>query len=357
MGRAALAGSRRRDSERVSTAAMAARSPLATWIAGEAGLARLRRRLGQAPLLLLPRDRQWRRLTPNWAGCLALARSGLPFHAVAERRYDRSANPRRLAPALESGATVYLPQAHEVLPRVARLMVAIRAGLLGPFREECSFLFIVDGQGRDGMGLHHDGPVDAFWLQLAGGRTVTIGPPVGPRTPQDLDNALAERGGPGWRTLDLRPGTLFYLPPFTPHRVICRGRSLALSLTWTRPRRRRATARARAASLASWPVVSGRATVIPVVSSRLWTQVPAVVETANGRASLLTPAGRVALPGSARPPSRLLATMPSLPRSALRGRHRQAVEQLLAHGVLDTRDLPLAILPADPASLDGWRFA
>ena len=36
------------------------------------------------------------------------------------------------------------------------------------------------------MGLHHDGPVDAFWLQLEGRRTVTLGAPVAPGTPQDL---------------------------------------------------------------------------------------------------------------------------------------------------------------------------
>ena len=335
----------------------AGRSPLATWVAGGAALARLRGRLGRGPLVMAPLNREWRRVAPGWLGCLALARAGVPFHVVAERRYDRSANLPRLAPALESGATVYLPQAHEVLPRVARLMVAIRASLLGPFREECSFLFLVDGRGREGMGLHHDGGVDSFWLQLKGRRTVTIGPPVSPRTPQDLRADLATRGGRGWQTLDLRPGTLFYLPPFTPHRVICRGRSLALSLTWAQPRRRRATERARAASLASWPVVSGRAAAIPRASARLWTQAPAVVEKEDGVASLQTAEGRVPLPRSARPLAGLLATMSSLPRTSLRGRRRETIEALIAHGVLDTRDLPIAILPADPAALDGWRFA
>jgi hypothetical protein len=333
------------------------RSPLATWVSGEAAVARLRRRLGRGPLVLRPRDREWRRLTPDWRGCLALAGSGLPFHIVAERRYDRSADRRRLGPALERGATVYLPQAHEVLPKVARLMVAIRAQLLGACREECAFLFLVDGQGRDGMGLHHDGSVDAFWVQLAGRRTVTLGPPVHARAPQDLDNDKAERGGPGWRTLDLDPGTLLYLPPFTPHRVLCRGRSLALSLTWKPPRRQRSTSRARAASLASWPIASGQAIAIPRSSDRLWTQVPVVVEGARSGAVLVTPEGRVALPVSAERLSRRLAAMPSLPRSALRGRHRRAVEWLLAQGILDDRDLPTAIQPADPTSLDGWRFA
>jgi len=211
-------------------------------------------------MALSPPDAAWRRLAPGWAGALALARAGVPFPLVSDRRYDRSGDPRRLREALDAGATVYFPQAHEVLPRVARLMVAVRAGLLGPLREESSFLFIVKGRGREGMGLHHDGRVDAFWLQLEGRRTVTLGPPVRPGTAQDLPNALADRGGPGWRTFDLTPGTLFYLPPFTPHRVLCRGRSLALSLTWSAPVGRAVSARARAASLAAWPVASGRAT-------------------------------------------------------------------------------------------------
>ena len=40
----------------------------------------------------------------------------------------------------------------------------------------------------------------------------------------------------------------------------------------------------------------------------------------------------------------------------LRGTHRSTLATLLAHGVLDPRDLPQAILPSDPAALDGWRF-
>ena len=138
-----------------------------------------------------------------------------------ERRYDRSGDPRRLRAALRAGATVYLPQVHQVLPRVMRLMVALRAGLLGPFREEASFLFLVDGQGRAGLGLHHDGDVDAFWLQLEGRRRVTLGPPVLPGARQEM--TAAPRRGAGWRTLELRPGSLLHLPPRTPHEVICHG--------------------------------------------------------------------------------------------------------------------------------------
>ena len=293
-------------------------------------------------------------MAPGWEGCLALARSGLPFHVVAERRYDRSGDRRRLPRALATGATVYVPQAHEALPRVARLVVAIRAEVLGAHREESSFLFMVEGRGREGMGLHHDGRVDAFWLQLSGRRTVTIGPPVRPGTPADLDASPATGG---WRTLDLDPGTLLYLPPFTPHRVLCRGRSLALSLTWSRPRRQGRT-RARARSLAAWPVTSGRATPIPRPSAdRLWTQTPAALEAGRASVRLWTAAGHIDLPASARALAASLAAMPSLPRSALRGRHGPAVRTLLEHGILDARDLPRAIVPAEPADLDGWRFS
>src|SRR3972149_4257628 len=126
-----------------------------------------------------------------------------------------------------------------------RLMVTLRIAFIGPAQEECSFLFMVEGRGRPAMGLHHDGDVESFWLQIEGRRTVTIGPPVPPGTPEDLP--------PGWP------------PP--------RGRGPAL------------------------------------MPSRL--------------------------PGGARALGR---------------------DSLVEHGVLALRDLPLVILPADPAALDGWGF-
>src|SRR5439155_1334542 len=151
------------------------------------------------------------------------------------------------------------------LPRIARLMVALRQELLGPRRDESSFLFLVEGRGREGMGLHHDGDVDAFWVQLEGRRTATLGPPVAPRTPLDLDGR--RRGEAGWHTLDLPPGSLLYLPPRIPHTVVCHGRSLALSLTWSRRRAR--------VPRTAWDVVSGRASPRPRQDPRwLWTQVP-----------------------------------------------------------------------------------
>ena len=76
------------------------------------------------------------------------------------------------------------------------------------------------------LGFHHDGAVHAFWLQLEGRRTVTIGPPVPPRTPLDLPDTVAGRDAARWRTIDLEPGSLFHLPPRTPHRVVCHRRSL-----------------------------------------------------------------------------------------------------------------------------------
>src|SRR4030095_2668460 len=117
-------------------------------------------------------------------------------HTALERRYDHSSDPRRLPRALAAGESVYFPQAHQVLPRVARLMVALRAAFLGGGREETSFLFLAEGRGREALGLHHDGEVDAFWLQVEGRRLVTIGPAVPPGTPEDL-RARALRGPGG----------------------------------------------------------------------------------------------------------------------------------------------------------------
>ena len=236
---------------RVTGGGRAMRSPLASWFpSGRAREAFRRRALGRQSIVLPPRDRAWRGIAPDFAGSVQMAGTGLPFQIVAEREVDRSGDPRRLAAALAAGQTTYLPQVHQVLPRLTRLMVGLRSAFFGPVagvaREECSFLFIVEGAGRAGMGLHHDGEVDAFWLQLEGRRTVTIGPRVRPGTPEELDEGLA-RGNrrAGWRTFDLEPGTLFHLPARTPHAVVCRGRSLAVTLTWARGTRRGGRARGR----------------------------------------------------------------------------------------------------------------
>jgi hypothetical protein len=335
-------------------------SPLATWVADAPALARFQRRyLGRRPALLPPRDRAWRTLTPDFAEARSLAASGVPFQIVADRRYDRSGDRARLRRALAEGATVYLPQIHQVLPRVMRLMVALRTMLRRAGGEETSFLFLVQGQGRRGMGLHHDGDVDAVWLQLAGCRTVTIGPRARPGPSRDIDDRRTRPGAGRWSTRDLAPGTLFYLPPYTPHAVVCHGRSLALSLTWGPPPRQR-SARQDAGALTNWNVISGRAVPRPRRDRRrLWTQVPVAsgpLDRARRRLPLWTPDGVVWLPAEARRLARALATMPSLTPGEAR-RPDGALEILLAHGILGDEDLPLRIVPDDPKALDGWRFA
>ena len=294
-----------------------------------------------------------------------MAGSGLPFQIAAERRVDRSGDPRRLATALASGQTAYLPQVHQVLPRLMRLMVSLRSAFFRPApagpREECSFLFIVEGAGRAGMGLHHDGDVDAFWLQLEGRRTVTIGPRVPSGTPEELEDRAPPSGRrTGWRTFDLEPGTLFHLPAWTPHAVVCRRRSLAVTLTWGRAARtgeRSARRRDPLAGLLRWDVVSGFAEPIPPARPRtLWAQVPVLIRPAGREPDLRvwTPDGEgPRLPARAGPWADRLLLMPRLsrPRALLAG-----LEPLIDAGILAPHDLPLRIRPDDPAALDGWRF-
>jgi mannose-6-phosphate isomerase-like protein (cupin superfamily) len=336
-------------------AAASVRTPLSTWFADAAAVACFRReRLGRAPHVLPPRDPAWRTIAPTFAGVRQLAASGLPFHVVAHGRDTRSSDGRRLRRALAAGDTVFLPQVHQILPRLARLMVALRVGLLGPRPEECSFMFLVEGRGRPGMGVHHDGAVDSFWLQLEGRRTVTIGPPVPAGTPEELRGRAVARG-PGWRTLELTPGTLFYLPPRTPHDVVCHRRSLALSLTW-RPRRRGARRRVRT-NLPTWDVVSGQVERRPRSHhDRVWIQVPTITgrrDRARKRQSVHTPDGTIWLPASARSLAPHLDLMPNFPPQALPPRW---IQPLRAHGILAPHDLPQLILPASPAALDAWKF-
>ncbi len=328
-------------------------TPLTTWFSGEAAITRFRReRLGRRPVVLTPRDAAWRSIVPPFDTALAMAAAGLPFQIAADRRYDRSGDRRRLRRAVAAGKTVFVPQAHQVLPRLARLMVALRAAFFGPFREECSFLFAVQGRGREGMGLHHDGEVDSIWLQLEGRRTVTLGPRVPRGTPEEMSDDRARKH---WPTLALAPGTLLSMPPRTPHRVVCHGRSLAVSLTWARARTRRPRVSA-AEALAAWDVVSGRVDRLPAAArGRVWTQVPAVMAGRGPAVRVRTGEGAaITLPRSARGLARHLAMMPALARG---GRDAAAKALLMRHGVLAPHELPLRILPDEPASLDGWRFA
>lgn len=245
-----------------------------------------------------------------------------------------------------------------------RLMVALRASFLGGGREECSFLFLAEGRGREALGLHHDGETDAFWLQLEGRRHLTVGPPVPRGTPEDLDPRVipARRAGApqpsgGWWSGTLGPGTLLYLPPRTPHRVVYHGRSLALSLTWKRPGRR---ARPDPAALLDWDVAPGRADRVPPASrDRLWAQAPALAGHLRPGAPVFTlrvPGGALSLPASAHALARRLAVMPWWLGVGVPPRG-SALALLLAHGLIARRDLPLRIVPAEPKALDGWRFA
>jgi hypothetical protein len=380
------------------------RSPLATWFPDRAAIRRFRTAsLGRAVAVLPARGESWRAVAPGYRDAVAMAGSGLPFQIAAGREYDRAGDPSRLQPALARGATVFLPQVHQVLPRLARLMVALRATLLGPFREECSFLFIAEGASREAMGLHHDGETDQFWLQLEGRRTVTIGRPVAPGVPADLPARALSRSR--WRTLRLPPGSLFYMPPRTPHRVVCHERSLAVSLTWkaldpreavaalldaaggdagrpgarppadcasrhgyarlvrdtlrragAAPTRDRVLHRAHALGLTAWDVVSGRADPIPPPrAGQLWTQVPACpVDTGRGGTLVIAGGGEIRLPPAARA---LAARLPAMPALAVAGAAPEAVRILVEHGILAPRDLPLRLVPTDLRSLDGWHFA
>lgn len=330
-------------------------SPLATWFDGPDAIARFRRRaLGQATVVLRPRDRGWRAIAPAFDAVVGLARAGVPFQTALDRHYDRSGNARVLRRALREGRTIFFPQVHQVLPRVARLMVALRVALLGPVGDECSYLFAVEGSGREGMGLHHDGDIDAFWVQLEGRRTVTIGPRVGPRTPLDLPDHLLVRDATRWRTIDLAPGTLVHLPPRTPHRVVCHGRSLAISLTWSR-----AGHAVRSQRAPDWDVVAGHADAIPrAVRDRLWVQVPVVagpIDRHRGDFLLSTADGdAVRLPADVHRWATGLATMPSLRRGAVPA---GALDPLVRSGILAPADLPLVVRPANPRNLDGRHFA
>jgi hypothetical protein len=329
-------------------------TPLTSWFSGAAAVARARSRLSspcRAPVLFRARDRAWRALAPPFDDVVALTSQGLPFQIAAQRRYDRAGRVARLRPALADGKTVFLPQVHQVLPRVMRLMVALRAAFMGAGREETSFLFLVDGTGREGLGLHHDGDVHAFWLQLEGRRTVTLGRPVARDTPQELPDRAGRRDA-GFTTRALPPGSLLYLPPRTPHRVVCYERSLALSLTWSvRPRRASGPD-----TLVAWDVTSGRVPVIPSSSrTRVWTQVPAVATRVDRHGvTLALPEGaRARVPRAAGRVVQELGMMGSFRRDAL----GDALPALEAHGIVAPQELPLVVVPDAPASLDGWRFA
>jgi len=196
------------------------------------------------------------------------------------------------------------------------------------------------------------------WRQLEGRRTVIVGPPVRRGTPLDIETP-APAGEVRWATFDLDPGSLFSLPPRTPHEVVCHARSLALSFTWARGGRpRQSVPGARTESLARWDVASGRVSAMPRRHrDRLWTQVPVLAGPLHrhGRTfTLWTPDGPHRLPSTVRPLVARLTFMPVLRAST--GRARPTLRHVTDLGILAPHDLPLRIVPEDPRALDGWDF-
>lgn len=384
---------------------MTAHTPLATWFPDRPSLLGVARRRPRVATVFPPLDRGFRALVPSFEEVLAMASSGLPVHVAANRKTDPRPTARRVRAAAASGDTIYLPQAHQVLPRVMRLIAAMRSGILGPFREARSFLFAVEGRGRIGMGLHHDGDVESFWIQIEGRRTVTVGPPAPPDLPEDADEAEMEsRGGRSFRTFPLDPGSLLYLPPRALHRVVCFERSLAISLTFApadrtealhalvdiappsgplehagaeskafprglaaaanelaqAARRADLASHVRAQGLVEWDVVPGTVTTMPRKSRKqLFTQVPAVagpLDRRRGDFPMWIDGGEIRLPGRCRRMAAGLEIMPTIDRPG-GAAGRDALGPLLDAGILAPEEIPLQIVPDDLDSLDGWDFA
>ncbi len=164
---------------------------------------------------------------------LALVNAGVPAHLALKGRQDEHPEPRSIPRRVAAGESLFLVQPHEYMPRLRRwIHHAGRAlGLSG--RPVRSFLFLVDRPGRPAMPLHDDAENELLWLQLDGERFVRFGPPgeaVAPVRPQPVREADGRHGG--WFEGGLPAGSLLYLPPWTPHAVRCRKRSVALSVYW-----------------------------------------------------------------------------------------------------------------------------
>ena len=105
-------------------------------------------------------------------------------------------------------------------------------------------------------------------------------------------------------------------------------------------------------------MVSGFAEPIPPVHPRtLWAQVPLVARRLGRERDLRvwTPEGEgPRLPARAAAWTDGLLSMPRLSRALAM---EAGLEPLIGAGILAPHDLPLRIRPADPAALDGWRFA
>ena len=266
----------------------------------------------------------------------------------------RAASP----PPSRRGQTAYLPQVHQVLPRLMRLIVALRAALLGPGREESSFLFIVQGTGRRGMGLHHDGEVDAFWLQLEGRRTVTVGPRVRPGTRRGARRPAGARR-PSRGMAHLRPRARKPVPPAGAHPA---RRGLPATLAGHhahvgacreaghgRPTGDRAPSLGRG-------VRDSRSRSRPPSPRTLWVQVPRARRAGRGARPRSACGPRTAR-GHACPGRRARGPRGSASCRASRATLAQAagLSPLVGAGILGPRDLPLRIRPEDP--IDARRLA
>ena len=212
------------------------------------------------------------------------------------------------------------------------------------------------------MGLHHDGEVDAFWLQLEGRRTVTIGPRVRAGTPEELDERLArESAARGGAPSTSSPASLFHLPARTPHAVVCRRRSLAVTLTWARAARLPGPTAEDAVSTdapLAWDVVVGASPSRSRRPTRARSGRRCRSSPAASAASATCACGRPTAKGRGCPPAPPPGPTGSPDAAPLRALAVDAgLEPLIGAGLLGPHDLPLRIRPADPAALDGWRFA
>jgi hypothetical protein len=388
--------------------------PLQSWFETIPGPAELPSSLAH---VLAPRDEAWREIVPGYETCVELTRLGLPFHAVREGMHEEEPQHAEIPSYLREGKSIILIQPHELMPRLMRLIVALRAAFFGPFQEESAYLFMTEGRGQPGMALHHDGEAHSVWLQLAGTRTVALGPQVPPGTELEPEPAAFGMAGPGWSTVQLTPGSLFFLQPRVLHKVVCHERSLALSLTWeptpgdevmaawlklaagtssglfagiaAAPDPVALSARIQRAChelaegpggwedlgrrlyserLTRWDLVAGKpvqdlpglprdAPASRPARGLLWARRPAVLDAdVGGAATLFT--GLESFP-VARPESvpRELASMPCWKAAAWSGADPQLLETLLAEGILASTDLPLLIEPEDLDELSGWDFA
>jgi hypothetical protein len=112
------------------------------------------------------------------------------------------------------------------------------------------------------------------------------------------------------------------------------------------------------AALLAWDAVSGFAEPIPAIRSRtVWTQVPVVADRRGHARGLETWTPDGAGPRLPARAAAWIAGFPAMPWLTRARAVNAGLEPLIAAGILAPHDLPLRIRPADPASLDGWRFA